>query len=311
MKISLFFMRVPGLLLEQEHGNPRNPPSVFNIESSTILEPWSCHRWYMPHGPAIRGQTPRRCRKKSWRSHDPSCLAGQPLGMHPVLMASQCPTICSLYPAAPAPQDISATHDIPLQQTKTGAIRVAQRAFHTWLAAVICWIPNIEHIRASPDVYRSLYMTSSSNRNATPASAVLHIKSTRMLITDSEVAEVARASLCFRMCRASRRFRHQCICRSAPEARRLTAKWQVPMTVPSTNGFQGCTAPPPNLSSIYDNYTTQMMMFTQRAYRKPHPKGDRQSDLIQEVEMSPLATPPASFSRLVCSLVTPMRKPSS
>ncbi|KAL7818960.1 hypothetical protein V8C26DRAFT_395495 [Trichoderma gracile] len=88
-------------------------------------------------------------------------------------------------------------------------------------------------------------MTSSSNRNATPASAALYITWTRLLITDPEHADAPRASIRFRMCRASRRFRHQCICRSAPEARRLIAKWQVPMTACSTNGLQGCTAPPP------------------------------------------------------------------
>jgi hypothetical protein len=41
------------------------------------------------------------------------------------------------------------------------------------------------NIGAKLDAYKSLYMTSSSNRNATPASAALYIASTRMLITDS------------------------------------------------------------------------------------------------------------------------------
>ncbi|KAL7818961.1 hypothetical protein V8C26DRAFT_395497 [Trichoderma gracile] len=75
----------------------------------------SCHTYS-----TIRGHTPRRCRTKSLHLHDPSCLAIRPLGIHPMLMASQCPTVCSLHLAVSAAQDISAAHDVRIQQTKTG-----------------------------------------------------------------------------------------------------------------------------------------------------------------------------------------------
>lgn len=42
------------------------------------------------------------------------------------------------------------------------------------LRVSICWIRNPEGIKASPDVYKSLYIANSPNRNATPASAALY-----------------------------------------------------------------------------------------------------------------------------------------